>query len=332
LNIAKKQHLAYSICVRIYLRSDLMSKVLVFGHQNPDTDTISSAIAVDYLLNELGMESEAVALGEPNDETMFALEHFQAKAPRVIETAANEVDDVILVDHNERQQSVSDLNEVAIKAVIDHHRIANFETADPLYIRAEPLGSTATILLKIFKEKDVTLPRDIAGLLLSAVISDTLLLQSPTTTEEDKEAVNELAKIADVNINDYGLEMLRAGTDISEKTAKEILNDDAKSFEMGTEHVRIGQVNVVETSDIIVRKDEILEVMREETEENDYDLYVLLVTNIIENSSTAIVSGPGYRQFEMAFDKPIQLNTVELEGIVSRKKQVVPPLTDIFTK
>jgi len=332
MNIAKKKYLAYSIYVRIYMRSDLMSKVLVFGHQNPDTDTISSAIAVDYLLNELGMESEAVALGEPNDETMFALEHFQAKAPRVIETAANEVDDVILVDHNERQQSVSDLNEVAIKAVIDHHRIANFETADPLYIRAEPLGSTATILLKIFKEKDVTLPRDIAGLLLSAVISDTLLLQSPTTTEEDKEAVNELAKIADVNLNDYGLEMLKAGTDISEKTAKEILNDDAKSFEMGAEHVRIGQVNVVETSDILERKDEILEVMREEIEENDYGLYVLLVTNIIENSSTAIVSGSGYRQFEMAFDKPIQLNTVELEGIVSRKKQVVPPLTDIFTK
>jgi len=309
-----------------------MSKVLVFGHLNPDTDTISSAIAVDYLLNELGVESEAVALGEPNDETMFALDHFQSKAPRVIETAADEVNDVILVDHNERQQSVSDLNEVAIKAVIDHHRIANFETADPLYIRAEPLGSTATILLKIFKEKDVTLPRDIAGLLLSAVISDTLLLQSPTTTEEDKEAVNELAKIADVNLNDYGLEMLKAGTDISEKTAKEILNDDAKSFEMGAEHVRIGQVNVVETSDILERKDEILEVMREEIEENDYGLYVLLVTNIIENSSTAIVSGSGYRQFEMAFDKPIQLNTVELEGIVSRKKQVVPPLTDIFTK
>jgi len=309
-----------------------MGKILVFGHKNPDTDTISSAIAADYLLNELGIESEAVALGKPNDETAFALDYFKRKAPRVIETAADEADEVILVDHNEKQQSVSDIGDVTIKAVIDHHRISNFETADPLYYRAEPLGSTATILLKLFKENGVEIPRDIAGLLLSAIISDTLLLQSPTSTDEDEQAVRELEEIADVDIDEYGLEMLRAGTDISDKTATEILNDDAKSFNMGSEFVRIGQVNVVETSDILVRKDEILEVMREETEENDYDLYVLLVTNIIENNSTAIVNGPGYRQFEMAFEKPIQLNTVELEGVVSRKKQVVPPLTEIFTR
>lgn len=309
-----------------------MSKLLVFGHQSPDTDTIGSAIALNYLLNELGFEAEPVALGKPNAETTYALEYFKLEAPRVIETAADEVEEVILVDHNEAQQSVSDIEDVKVKAVIDHHRIANFETADPLYYRAEPLGSTATILLKIFKEKQVEVPKAIAGILLSAIISDTLLLKSPTCTATDVDAAEELATLAGVTLEEYGLDMLKAGTDISDKTAKEILNDDAKTFEMGAEIVRIGQVNVVDPNDVMYRKKDILEVMKQETEDNGYGLYVLLVTDIIENNSVAIVNGPSYRQFEIAFSKPIQLNTVELEDVVSRKKQVVPPLTDIFMK
>jgi manganese-dependent inorganic pyrophosphatase len=309
-----------------------MSKVLVFGHQNPDTDTIGSAIALDYLLNELSYESEAVALGKPNDETAYALDYFRLDAPRVIETAADEVSEVVLVDHNEAQQSVSDIEKVKVKAVVDHHRIANFQTSDPLYYRAEPLGCTATILLKLFKEHEVTVPSNIAGILLSAIVSDTLLLKSPTCTPEDVRAAEELAEIAGVSLDEYGLNMLKAGADISEKTAKEILNDDAKTFDMGSETVRIGQVNVVDTSDVLLRKGDILEEMREETREHDYGLYVLLVTDILESNSVAIVDGPGYRQFEIAFSKPLQLNTVDLEGVVSRKKQVVPPLNDVFSK
>lgn len=309
-----------------------MSKLLVFGHRNPDTDTIASAIALSYLNNELSYESEAVALGEPNEETKYALDYFRVDAPRVIETASNETENVILVDHNEAQQSVSDIDKVTVKAVVDHHRIANFETADPLYYRAEPVGCTATILLKIFKEYEVNIPSHIAGLLLSAIVSDTLLLKSPTCTSEDVRAAEELAELAGVSLDEYGFKMLRAGTDITSKTAVEILNDDAKSFEMAGENVRIGQVNVVDVNDVLNQKDDILEAMRQETREYDYDLYVLLVTDIIENNSVAIVDGPAYRQFEMAFDKPIQLNTVELDGVVSRKKQVVPPLTDVFKK
>ncbi|MEY8292190.1 manganese-dependent inorganic pyrophosphatase [Carnobacteriaceae bacterium 52-44] len=309
-----------------------MSKLLVFGHQNPDTDTIASAIALSYLLNEVSIEAEAVALGEPNEETKFVLDYFRVDAPRIIETASNEVDEVVLVDHNESQQSVSDISKVTIKAVVDHHRIANFETNDPLFYRAEPVGSTATILLKIFKEHEVAIPSEIAGLMLSAIVSDTLLLKSPTSTSEDVLAAEELAEIAGVSLDEYGLDMLKAGTDISSKTPEDILNDDAKSFPMGRELVRIGQVNVVDVNDVLTRKAEILEAMRKETRENNYDLYVLLITDIIENNSVAIVDGPAYRQFEMAFSKPIQLNMVDLDGVVSRKKQVVPPLTEIFKK
>ena len=309
-----------------------MSKLLVFGHQNPDTDTIASAIALSYLLNEISIEAEAVALGKPNAETTHVLDYFRVDQPRIIKTAADETDSVVLVDHNEKQQSVSDLSEVSIKGVIDHHRIANFETSDPLYYRAEPVGCTATILLKIFKEYEVAIPNHIAGLMLSAIVSDTLLLKSPSCTSEDVRAAEELAEIVGVSLDEYGLEMLKAGTDITSKTPEEILNDDAKTFPMGNETVRIGQVNVVDIEDILVRKKEILETMQQETKENDYDLYVLLVTDIIESNSVAIVDGPAYRQFEMAFEKPLQLNTVDLQGVVSRKKQVVPPLTNAFKK
>lgn len=309
-----------------------MSKLLVFGHQKPDTDTIASAIATSYLINALSYEAEPVAFGKPNAETSYALNYFNLEAPRVVETVANEVDSVVLVDHNEAQQSAVDIKDVTVKAVIDHHRIANFQTSDPLYYRAEPLGSTATILLKLFKEYEVELPANIAGILLSAVISDTLLLKSPTCTQQDVNAAEELAEIAGVALNEYGIAMLKAGTDIADKTAAEILNDDAKTFEMGAETVRIGQVNVVDINDVLIHKEDILQEMRDESKAHNYNLYVLLITDIIENDSVAIVDGVGYRQFERAFNKPIQLNTVELENVVSRKKQVVPQLTDIYKK
>lgn len=310
-----------------------MSKVLVFGHQNPDTDTIASAISLAYLLNELSQEAEAVALGTVNLETQYALDYFNVKAPRVIEKAADEVKNVYLVDHNEAQQSVTDIEDLTVLGVIDHHRIANFKTSDPLYYRAEPVGSTATILSKIYKEQGVKIPKEIAGLMLSAVISDTLLLKSPTTTSEDYRAAEELAELAGVSLDDYGLELLKAGTDISSKTAKEILNDDAKSFQMGQDKVRIGQVNVVDIDHLLLtKKDELIQAMRDEIKEDDYSLVVLMITDIIENNSVAIVEGTAYRKFEMAFSKPIQMNTVELKGFVSRKKQLVPPLTEVFTR
>jgi manganese-dependent inorganic pyrophosphatase len=230
------------------------------------------------------------------------------------------------------QQSAPDIDQVTVKGVVDHHRISNFQTADPLYYRAEPLGSTATILYKLFNEYEVKIPSDIAGIMLSAVISDTLLLKSPTTTPQDVEIAEELAEIAGVSLDEYGLNMLRAGTDISDKSAEEIFNDDAKTFPMGSETVRIGQVNVVDPNDVLARKDELLEVMRTSATENDYDLTLLMITDIIENNSVMIVDGPAYRQVEIAFSKPIQFNTIELEGVVSRKKQVVPPLTKIFQK
>ncbi|EAC6951250.1 manganese-dependent inorganic pyrophosphatase, partial [Listeria monocytogenes] len=187
-----------------------MTKTLVFGHKNPDTDTICSAISYAELKKAQGADIEAVRLGELNSETAFVLDYFQVTAPRLVQTVANEVSEVTLVDHNERQQSADDIDEVTVTAVVDHHRIANFETSDPLYYRAEPVGCTTTILLKMFRENEVEVSKTVAGLMLSAIISDTLLFQSPTCTEEDKVAAEKLALIADVDIQTYGMEMLKA--------------------------------------------------------------------------------------------------------------------------
>ncbi|EME8105818.1 manganese-dependent inorganic pyrophosphatase [Enterococcus faecium] len=308
-----------------------MSKILVFGHQNPDTDAIGAAIAFSHLQNELGKETEAVALGTPNEETQYALDHFQLSTPRVVESAKAENADVMLVDHNEFQQSISDISEVNILAVVDHHRIANFETANPLYYRAEPVGCTSTIILKLYKENQVTIPKEIAGIMLSAIISDTLLFKSPTCTPEDEAAAKELAAIAEVDLNTYGLEMLKAGTNLSDKSAAVLLDLDAKSFPMGSSNVRIAQVNTVDLNEVMDRQAELEAAMEDEMKSNGYDLFVLVVTNILDSDSELLVAGKGKEKVEEAFQTTLTNNRALLKGVVSRKKQVVPQLTAVFS-
>lgn len=309
-----------------------MSKVLVFGHKSPDTDAITSAISYAHLQKQLGVEAEPVALGEAGEETSYALDYFDFKAPRVVSTVSNEVDEVMLVDHNEAQQSADDIDKVDVLSVVDHHRIANFQTSNPLYYRAEPVGCTQTIILKLFKEHKVEVPPQIAGLMLSAIISDTLLLKSPTCTEEDVAAAKELATLAEVDLEEYGIALLKAGTNTADKSANDLLNADAKSFTMGSSSVRVGQVNVVDVNEVLDRKDEILEAMKAQSEKENYELFILLVTDVLESDSTAIVFGEPTDKITEAFEKTVDNHVVVLDGVVSRKKQVVPPLTKAFEK
>lgn len=309
-----------------------MEKVLVFGHKSPDTDTICSAIAYADLKNKIGMVAEPVRLGELNGETQFALNHFQVEVPRFVQTVANEVENVILVDHNERQQSVEDINKVRVLEVIDHHRIANFETKDPLYYRAEPVGCTATILNKLYKEHQVAISKEIAGLMLSAIISDSLLFKSPTCTQEDVDAARELAEIAEVDAESYGLEMLKAGADLSDKTVNELISLDAKEFPMGDSKVEVAQVNAVDTNDVFSRQAEFEKAISEAIDTKKLDLFLLVVTNILENDSIILALGKETAAVEEAFGVTLQNNTATLKGVVSRKKQIVPPLTSALSK
>ncbi|AZV49410.1 manganese-dependent inorganic pyrophosphatase [Bacillus halotolerans] len=309
-----------------------MEKILIFGHQNPDTDTICSAIAYADLKNKLGFNAEPVRLGQVNGETQYALDYFKQESPRLVETAANEVNGVILVDHNERQQSIKDIEDVQVLEVIDHHRIANFETAEPLYYRAEPVGCTATILNKMYKENNVTIEKEIAGLMLSAIISDSLLFKSPTCTDQDVAAAKELAEIAGVDAEEYGLNMLKAGADLSKKTVEELISLDAKEFTLGSKKVEIAQVNTVDIEDVRKRQAELEAVISKVVAEKNLDLFLLVITDILENDSLALAIGNEADKVEKAFNVTLENNTALLKGVVSRKKQVVPVLTDAIAE
>lgn len=309
-----------------------MSNQLVFGHKNPDTDAIGAAIALATLMAALGEDATAVALGQPNAETKFALEKFGLKMPEVVDHVADLTDKVMLVDHNEFQQSVSDIKDVEITHVVDHHRISNFETANPLFYRAAPYGATSTIIWLLYLEKGIEIPTPVAGIMMSAIISDTLLLKSPTTTEIDKKALKELAKIAGVDYEKYGIEMLKAGTDTSDKSTKELLDGDAKSFEMNGKTVRVGQMNTVDIDDVLTRKDDFIKDINSEIAADKYDLFVFVITDILNSNSKAIVIGSesGISNFKKAFGKNVVNDVADLPGVVSRKKQIVPQLTAAY--
>ncbi|KRE49271.1 manganese-dependent inorganic pyrophosphatase [Paenibacillus sp. Soil522] len=308
-----------------------MTKTLIFGHKNPDTDTITSAIAYAELKTKLGADVEAIRLGDVNGETEYALNYFGIAAPRLIENVADETDTVILVDHNERQQSANDIDRVRVLEVIDHHRIANFETSQPLYFRAEPVGCTATILNKLYKENGVEIRKEIAGLMLSAIISDSLLFKSPTCTEQDVAAARELAEIAGVDAQSYGLDMLKAGADLSDKTIAQLISLDAKEFAMGSYKVEIAQVNAVDTNDVISRQAELEAALTDIIATKGLDLFVLVVTDILNNDSVALALGAQAHAVEKAYNVTLSDNKAVLKGVVSRKSQIVPVLTETLS-
>ena len=308
-----------------------MTNILIFGHKNPDTDTICSSIVYNNLKKIQGMDSEAVRLGEINDETKYALEYFNVSLPRLVEEV-EEGRDVILVDHNEFQQSANGIEKAVIREVIDHHRIANFETAAPLYYRAEPLGCTATILKKIYEEQNVNIDKQMAGLMLSAIISDSLLFKSPTCTLQDKVAAEELAKIAEVNLEEYGLAMLKAGASTTDKTAETLISLDAKEFVLGADKLVVAQINTVDANEVADRKEELEAAINAELSSKGLAAYVFVITNILTSDSEVLVLGEKQDKVAQAFGKTLENDFMTLEGVVSRKKQVVPQITEEFSK
>ena len=299
-----------------------MEKILVIGHKNPDTDSICSSLAMANLQSKIrGEEVISCRLGEINEETKYALNYFKVEAPKLIEKV-DEGQEVILVDHNEFTQSVEGIENAKILAVVDHHRINNFQTSEPLFYYAQPVGCTSTVLFEIYKSNNVEIEPKIAGLMLSAIISDTLLLKSPTTTDKDKKAVEELAKIANVDISKYGLEMLKAGTNLDKYTEEELINLDAKSMEKDGIKYIIAQVNTVSIPDVLKRKEKIEHEINKVIEAKGLSLFVFVITDIVNSNSTAVVLGERTDAISKTYE--IKDNLAEMPGVVSRKKQVLP--------
>jgi manganese-dependent inorganic pyrophosphatase len=303
-----------------------MEKVYVFGHQNPDTDTITSSIVMANYEKLLGNEVECCRLGNLNKETEYALNYLGVEAPRLIEELP-EGSNVILVDHNSPLESIKDLDKMNILKVVDHHKLA-LETGYPLFYRAEPVGCTETVLFKMYKEAGLEIDKTIAGLMLSAILSDTLLLKSPTTTAEDKKVVDELEKISGLDRNVYGLDMLKAGTDLSSFSIEEILNLDCKRIDLKEVKARINQVNTASISDVLEMKEDLEAGMNKIIEDEGLDLFMLLITDIINSNSQVIALGNASGLVEKSYNVKLVDNTALLEGVVSRKKQVVPIMTE----
>jgi len=300
-----------------------MEKILIFGHKNPDTDTIMSAIAMANLKNKLKKEAKAYRLGNINKETKFALDYFKQEEPELLEDLENS-QSVILVDHNDFGQSVKNIENANILEVVDHHKISGFSTSEPLYYTAMPVGCTATIIYGMYKNKNIEIDSKIAGLMASAIISDTLLLKSPTTTDLDKKVLEELGEIAKIDVKEYGLEMLKAGTDLSDFSADELINIDSKPFSTNGVNYQVAQVNTASIEEVLKDKEKIENAMNNFISKNSQDLFVLLITDILENNSQILVAGSRKDIAEKAFNVKLNDNTAFLPGVVSRKKQVVP--------
>ena len=236
---------------------------------------------------------------------------------------------VILVDHEELSQAVDGVNKAEILEIIDHHRLGGMTTPQPLFARIQPMGCTCTIIYSMYKEAGLTPDKDIAGLMLSAICSDTLLLTSPTCTGHDKVAAKELEKLAGVNMEEYAMAMFKAGSQWGAKTAEEILNSDFKMFEMGGRKVGVDQVNVTEASAVDAIYDKIAPALECFIKDNGADNVYVMVTDIIKSNSVLIAGGAGgVELMERTFGKKADGDRMFLDGVVSRKKQIVPPLTE----
>lgn len=304
-----------------------MGKTYIFGHKNPDADSIISSLVMAEFEKRTG-NAEAVAcrLGMVNKETEYVLNYAGVEAPELIEDLEDGAE-VVIVDTANPGELISNLSNVKIKRVVDHHQVL-LNTSYPIFYRAETVGCTETIMYKLYKEYGVEIDKKIAILMLSAIISDTLLFKSPTCTEEDKKIAEELAKIAEINLEEYGMEMLKAGTDLSEFTLDELIEIDSKTTESNGVSIKVAQVNTACIDDVLKEQEELEEVMNKYIAENDIDIFMLLITDIINRDSEAIVLGKKAEIAEKAFSQKIENNRMFLKGVVSRKKQVFPPLIE----
>ena len=239
---------------------------------------------------------------------------------------------VILVDHNEETQSVDGLEEAEIVEIIDHHKIGTIGTSMPINFRNMPVGSSNTIIYLLYKENNIEIPKHIAGLMLSGIISDTLLFKSPTTTELDKEVVSELSKIAEVEYEKYGMDMLKAGSSLKGKTKEDVLFTDFKNFTIDNKKVGIGQITTFDISEIDNEKEEYIELINSVAVNNDYYAIALFATDIIKNGSYVYYNEQAKEVFENSFDIDNITQGYYLDGCVSRKKQIIPNIIDTIEK
>ena len=297
--------------------------VIVFGHKNPDTDSICAAIAVADLKSKLGLECKPVTQGELTPESKFVLDKFGLSTPETVTSVAGQK--VILVDHSDLAQSPDDLSKAEILGIIDHHKLGDVTTPNPLECWIWPVGCTCTVIKAMYEFYGVEIPKNIAGAMLCAILSDTVIFKSATCTDDDKKACEGLAGIAGVSdMTGLGMEMFKVKSAVDKDSPRDLLFRDYKDFNMGGNKVGIGQLEVVDLSIVEPVKGALYDEMKKVKEEGNRDAVYLMLTDIMKEGTEMLVLADDPSAVQKAFGKPVEGNSVWLDGVMSRKKQVVP--------
>jgi manganese-dependent inorganic pyrophosphatase len=301
----------------------------IFGHKIPDSDSVIGAISLTYLQNKLGNQSIASRQGDINPETKFILDKFDLEEPIYKKNYANE--NIYLVDFSDIAQAPDDINQAIIKGIVDHHKLGDITTSTPLEMWVRPVGCSNTIIKQMFDYYDIQIPKNIAGAMMCAILSDTVIFKSPTCTKEDTKVVKELAKIAQIeNFKAVGMEMFRVKSALDGVAPKDLIKRDFKAFDMHGKKVGIGQLEVVDGSVFDNIKTNLLNSMKELKQEDGFDEVLLLLTDIMKEGSEILAVGDYRQVVEKAFNITLQDNTLWLDGCLSRKKQIIPFLEPAF--
>ncbi len=301
----------------------------VFGHTNPDSDSIIGAISLAYLKNQLGEDCVATRQGNISAETEFILNKFGGKLPELKTSYAGE--NVYIVDFSDLAQAPKDIMEATILGIYDHHKLGDLTTSTPLECWIRPIGCSNTIIKEAYDYHGIEIPKDIAGMMLCAILSDTVIFKSPTCTKIDTKACKELAAIA--GIEDYkalGMEMFILKSAVDGASARELNTRDYKEFDMNGAKVGVGQLEVVDLSVFDDKKDMLFEDMKKMKETEQLHSILILLTDIMKEGSQLLVLSDDASKIEKAFDVQLEDSQAWLDGVLSRKKQVIPFLQSQF--
>lgn len=302
-------------------------KVFVIGHKSPDTDSVVAAIGYAKFKSEIDKDDEYVPAraGELNPETAYVLERFNIPVPELLTNAKGKK--IILVDHNEMGQVIDGADEATIFEIIDHHKIGDLQTSAPIMFHAEPIGSTCTIIADFFFYHKIDLSKKLASALLAGILSDTVIFKSPTTTDKDKRIANKLSDICGLSIQEFGMEVKKSKSSIAKMTANEVILKDYKTFEKNDCKYGVGQIEVVDEGEALERRDELMAELESIRVANGLKLNILMVTNIISESSRLWFAGDAGLMTKSFGQEPVG-NELILPGVMSRKLQVVPKIQE----
>ncbi len=301
----------------------------IFGHTTPDSDSIVGAISLSYLKNKLSEDTIPSRQGDINPETKWILEKFGYEAPMLKTEYAGE--EVYLIDFMESSQSPKDISEATILGIVDHHKLGDLKTDAPLEMWVRPVGCSNTIVKEMFDHYGIEIPKDLAGMMMCAILSDTVIFKSPTCTKADTKACKELADIA--GVEDYkavGMDMFIVKSDVLTATPRELVLRDFKDFNMGGNIIGVGQLEVVDLSVFDNMKDNLFAAMKEIKAEGERHTVLLLLTDIMQEGSQLLVLSDDTAKVESAFEMKLEEAQTWLKGVMSRKKQIIPFLEKQF--